>query len=143
MTFVSIKLRLQCDKIPVSKLLRSILLLSLLVACSPGCGTSRHSPSFTSDATLLLARSTTENQSEQLEGGTLSYVAQIELGEEYSDYRKDRGRTSSASSPEPAGGGFFNSLAWYLPNRFLDLLDIVRFEVGVGPSIGGSLKLTR
>ncbi|WP_238325530.1 hypothetical protein [Leptospira inadai] len=38
-----------------------------------------------------------------------------------------------------ADSGFFEKLAWYLPDRILDFLDIASFNVKIGPQLGASL----
>jgi len=61
----------------------------------------------------------------------------IELGEEYVGYEREapsaRGRTGPIT---------LRTVSLYLPNRLLDFWDIFRVDVGVGPSLGASLKLS-
>jgi hypothetical protein len=57
-------------------------------------------------------------------------------------------------SPKSGWGDFTvveekESYAWWqhallwLPNRFLDLIDVFRADVGLGPSVGGVIRVTR
>lgn len=64
----------------------------------------------------------------------------IDLGDEYSSYRKP--------APRPAAAGRTRRPLWksallYIPNRVLDFLDIFRFDVGVGPGAGAVLRMTK
>jgi len=47
-----------------------------------------------------------------------------------------------AAGPESTTPGFFTKAVWYVPNRILDLLDIVRFRVGVGPGLEIGQRIT-
>ena len=39
--------------------------------------------------------------------------------------------------------GFFRSVLLYFPNRILDLIDIFKADVGVGPSLGAVVRITK
>jgi len=41
------------------------------------------------------------------------------------------------------GGSWGSDVLWYIPNRLLDLIDIFRVDVGVGPSVGGVVRITK
>ena len=41
------------------------------------------------------------------------------------------------------GGSWGSDVLWYIPNRILDLIDIFRVDVGVGPSVGGVVRITK
>jgi hypothetical protein len=45
--------------------------------------------------------------------------------------------------PENDDVAFSERLLYWLPNRLLDLWDIIRFDAGVGPSYGGAIRVTR
>ena len=60
----------------------------------------------------------------------------IQLGEEYSDHSKSRRAPQKERSLVTAG-------LLYLPNRLLDLLDIFRVDVGVGPSFGAVARVSK
>ncbi len=67
-------------------------------------------------------------------------VPNVELGEEYEDYKKTGpGRTVRHEEESST----WRKVLLYLPNRFLDFLDIFRFDVGVGPAAGGVLRVTK
>jgi len=68
----------------------------------------------------------------------------FELGEEYSEYN----RTSPKSAPTPSSrrnshSSFLRKVLLYIPNRVLDLVDIVRLDVGVGIGYGGVIRPTK
>jgi len=70
----------------------------------------------------------------------------FELGQEYSDYN----RTSPSSPPTPSrtgsqrrSGGFWRAALLYLPNRFLDFIDIFKLDVGAGVGYGGVIRPTK
>ena len=65
----------------------------------------------------------------------------IELGDEYTEHSKKPRRTSR-SAPANKSSGVKKALL-YLPNRLLDLLDIFRFDVGVGPGFGAVVRVTK
>lgn len=44
---------------------------------------------------------------------------------------------------EDSSSGFFRSVLMYIPNRFLDLIDIFKADVGVGPSLGAVVRVTK
>ena len=68
---------------------------------------------------------------------------EIELGEEYSDFRKSRGHSSGQAKTHEESAGIFYDILMYIPNRFLDLIDIPRFDVGFGPSVGAVARVTK
>jgi hypothetical protein len=45
-------------------------------------------------------------------------------------------------SDEEVAPGFFTKTLWYLPNRVLDLLDIVRLRAAVGPGLEAGVRIT-
>jgi hypothetical protein len=47
--------------------------------------------------------------------------------------------TQEISDSEP---GFLSKVAWYLPNRIIDLVDIFRLRVGVGPGLEVGTRIT-
>lgn len=47
------------------------------------------------------------------------------------------------SKRSPEDSGFFERLAWYIPDRILDLLDIFSLNIMIGPQIGVSAWTTR
>ncbi len=66
----------------------------------------------------------------------------IALGEEYSEYKKE--------SPKASGGGggggsssFARTALLYIPNRVVDLFDVFRADVGVGPAVGGVVRISQ
>ena len=63
----------------------------------------------------------------------------VQLGDEYSDYK--RGAGAKSGSPGAKHSLLVNILL-YLPNRLLDLIDIVKADVGVGPSYGAVVRVT-
>ena len=54
-----------------------------------------------------------------------------------------RSESSSSSKDDEGGGGFLDALMMYIPNRFLDLVDIFKADVGVGPSVGAVVRVTK
>lgn len=69
----------------------------------------------------------------------------LNLGEEYSDFHKEKYAHSGkarGSSVDKKDRSFLVSALLFVPNRVLDLLDILRFDVGVGPSVGGVIRIT-
>ena len=65
--------------------------------------------------------------------------APVELGAEYTEYESRLGDKKHSS----AKSRYLRFALLYLPNRILDLLDVVRFDIGVGPASGAVLRLTR
>ena len=65
-------------------------------------------------------------------------VEEISLGDEFVDYEKSG-----------EGGARKGSHSWevatllYLPNRVLDLIDIFRVDVGIGPTYGGVIRVSK
>lgn len=66
-------------------------------------------------------------------------VPDVRLGEEYTKYKKT---TRGRSAPEEDGVSVADVLL-YLPNRFLDLIDIIKVDVGAGPAFGGVVRVTK
>ena len=64
----------------------------------------------------------------------------VDLGNEYEDFARHKG--SRASSGRSAGSIARASLL-YIPNRLLDLIDIFRIDLGVGPSYGAVARVTK
>lgn len=61
----------------------------------------------------------------------------IELGKEYVDYSKDD------ASDQEKSGSIARALILYFPNRVLDLIDIVKLDVGAGPALGAVVRITK
>jgi hypothetical protein len=67
-------------------------------------------------------------------------VPRIELGEEYRDFKK----TGKGGIPaEDEQGVSVRSVLLYLPNRLLDIIDIFKFDIGVGPSFGAVVRVSK
>lgn len=67
-------------------------------------------------------------------------VPRIELGEEYRDFKK----TGRGGIPQESNDGVtVRKVLLYLPNRLLDLIDIFKVDVGVGPSFGAVVRVTK
>ncbi|MGJ4789630.1 hypothetical protein EHQ52_13705 [Leptospira koniambonensis] len=64
-----------------------------------------------------------------------------EIWQRRTKYDNALGPGLSRRSPEESG--FFERLAWYIPDRLLDLFDIYSVNVMVGPQIGASVWYTR
>lgn len=64
----------------------------------------------------------------------------IELGSEYESYAKSR---KGRSGGTVGSGDFWRSVLLFFPNRVLDLVDIVRVDVGAGLGVGGVLRVTK
>jgi len=69
------------------------------------------------------------------------FAEALDLGDEYNSHSKDSARSKESKSSKK-DRSFLVSALLYLPNRVLDILDIVRFDVGVGPAIGGVVRVT-
>ncbi|MCB0323791.1 MAG: hypothetical protein KDD69_09470 [Bdellovibrionales bacterium] len=67
--------------------------------------------------------------------------APIPLGEEYTGHSKGGSTNELPSSAN--GRSWTRAILWYLPNRLFDALDIFRADVGVGPSFGGVVRVTK
>ncbi len=67
------------------------------------------------------------------------YLGPVDLGDEYSDYAKPVPGRSSGGGGSSVG---MKILLW-IPNRLLDVVDIFRADVGVGPANGAVLRLTQ
>ena len=73
-------------------------------------------------------------------------VPNVKLGNEYTKHRKARAGSQGSSSSSAAHGGessIGRKILLYLPNRFLDLIDIFRVDVGIGPAAGGVVRITK
>lgn len=70
----------------------------------------------------------------------------LDLGSEYKDYGKERYGKGGYKSNKPYGSGekhdIFVTALLFIPNRILDILDIFRFDLGVGPSLGAVGRIT-
>lgn len=64
-----------------------------------------------------------------------------EVWQRRTKYDNALGQGFSKRSPEESG--FFERLAWYIPDRLLDLLDIFSLNISIGPQIGVSSWNTR
>ncbi|MFO0984602.1 MAG: hypothetical protein U1E76_23240 [Planctomycetota bacterium] len=53
----------------------------------------------------------------------------------------DNAETHYVERPEGPTTG--EKILWYLPNRFLDLLDVFNAQIGIGPGAGAELQVTR
>ena len=62
-----------------------------------------------------------------------------ELGEEYTGYAKTRAKGGRSSN---SGQSLALAILLYIPNRVVDLIDIFRLDVGVGPANGAVLRVT-
>lgn len=62
----------------------------------------------------------------------------LELGDEWTEYRKEVPKGPYGDDSVFHCGGW-----WYLPNRVLDVFDIVRVDAGVGLSTGAVARVTR
>ena len=75
----------------------------------------------------------------------------IGLAQESNDYSLSPNEPWNDISNIPENGkledsgehGFFRSVLMYLPNRFLDLTDVFKADVGVGPSLGAVIRVTK
>lgn len=62
----------------------------------------------------------------------------IELGDEWVEFRNERSQRAASARDAFDCGGW-----WYLPNRVLDIFDIVRADLGLGLSTGAVGRITR
>ena len=73
----------------------------------------------------------------------------LQLGEEYSEYNKGRagmsgrGKTNQSHHEASDSDGTWKTVLLYIPNRIVDFLDIFRVDIGVGPAVGGVMRLTK
>lgn len=105
-----------------------MLLVSLLVGTSLFAGCSTMDESYSGpDSELSHSVATRDGEA-------------LELGEEYSEYSKTRHGPSTVSGERTSALG---AIVMYLPNRIVDFIDIFRVDVGVGPTSGGVIRLTR
>jgi hypothetical protein len=65
--------------------------------------------------------------------------AQLNLGEEYSEHSKPAGSAKASGKNR----SLLVSGLLYIPNRVLDILDIFRVDVGVGPAVGAVARVTK
>jgi hypothetical protein len=63
----------------------------------------------------------------------------LELGDEYSEHSKNHSKNKEYKKNERS---FLVSTLLFIPNRVLDLVDIIRFDVGVGPALGAVVRVT-
>ncbi|MFN8389141.1 MAG: hypothetical protein U0136_02485 [Bdellovibrionota bacterium] len=68
-------------------------------------------------------------------------VPSIQLGHEYTEYNKTGGK--GGSGPHKTEHDPFVKALLYLPNRIVDLFEIFRFDVGVGPAAGAVVRVTK
>lgn len=66
-------------------------------------------------------------------------VPEISLGQEYSAFSKNSSGESAVGKSQARP--LWKRVLWYLPNRVLDLLDVVHADVGVGPALGAVGRL--
>lgn len=95
----------------------------------------KNSKLFFSVLTIVLLLSNTFAVAEPKSEGDL------DLGSEYSDYNKQKGSGKSSGSSSKDRNIIVSTLL-FVPNRILDLLDIIRFDVGVGPAVGAVVRVT-
>ena len=69
----------------------------------------------------------------------------LELGQEYGEHSVGRsgGRNPVPSKSRINDRTIFERVLYYLPNRIIDFIDIFKADVGVGPSFGGVVRLTK
>ena len=70
----------------------------------------------------------------------------FELGEEYSEYNRTSPNsppTRSRTASSRKSGSFWRRALLYIPNRFLDLIDIFKLDVGAGVGYGGVIRPTK
>lgn len=68
----------------------------------------------------------------------------VQLGEEYVEYANYKGKSSKhATAPKSSSSSIARKIAWYIPNRLLDIVDIIKLDVGVGPSFGAVARVTK
>ena len=48
-----------------------------------------------------------------------------------------------AQEAEPSGPSWWTQVLMWIPNRVLDFFDIFRVDIGVGPALGGVVRLSR
>lgn len=100
---------------------------------------------------MLFANVKTVLAQEATDGGS------IELGQEYSEYNK--GRKAAKAQPQKTkksscgenkicpwakhNAEALRAVALYIPHRIVDFLDIFRVDVGVGPSVGAVMRISK
>lgn len=78
----------------------------------------------------------------------LLFYCNIALAQNSSDYAVSPNKPWNDISEIPDDGdidqaSILRSIIMYIPNRFLDLIDIVKADVGVGPSFGAVMRITK
>ncbi|HMO16495.1 MAG TPA: hypothetical protein PKA63_01705 [Oligoflexia bacterium] len=72
--------------------------------------------------------------------------AKLELGDEYKEHSRPSSSGNSSSgkvnSNQKKDRNLLVSGLLYIPNRLLDILDIFRVDVGVGPAVGAVARIT-
>ena len=68
-------------------------------------------------------------------------VPNVQLGHEYTEYNKT-GRGSGGGGGE-AKPSTISRVLLYIPDRIMDLFDIFRLDIGIGPSLGGVVRVTK
>lgn len=91
----------------------------------------------------LLGSGTEQSEVEQTKAGKKPSTSQ-----QYTEFRDENLdqtniRTPEASMPSEGELSILRKILWYLPNRVIDLVDIVKIDVGVGSSAGGLVRLSR
>lgn len=77
-------------------------------------------------------------QAQNSNNNGLQGIPGLVLGNEYSEHARVMGKRPAYESDNAA-----RTAILYLPNRLLDLLDIFRVDVGVGPGFGAVGRVTR
>lgn len=121
------------NSLPLSYFLPSLFTCSLIVAVVTASG-------FVAPPTALA----------QNKEGESAYTPPVDLGHEYEEYavgekgkKSSKGKSSKGTSASGSDHSTGVTILLYLPNRFLDLLDVFRVDVGGGPAYGGVIRLTK
>ncbi len=123
-------------RIGFGRLLFSFSLLGLLAFGLPLASAEAQLPSAKRPQPGQSIRATADEDEDR--------VPSVELGSEYTEYKKTRaGPTKKQTGSGEEEGITFRSTLLYLPNRIVDLFDIFRFDVGVGPSLGGVVRISK
>ncbi len=72
----------------------------------------------------------------------IAHASDLDLGGEYSDYNKERYQGKSHPKVQKEDDNLVVKTLLFVPNRILDILDIIRVDVGVGPSAGAVVRIT-
>lgn len=72
--------------------------------------------------------------------GSEEEIPPIELGTEYADYNRSTHGSVNRARDEHST---FEAIVLYIPNRMLDLIDVVKADVGIGPATGVVLRGTK